>query len=729
MGSTRKITRKETIVSLLAITIAIAFFEILHFHLYETDLIHIPLFYNGDALFSSAIAKTYMETGANYFNPRLGAPFGSNLLGYPSLVVSGLLGFHQTVLGLFTQNPFLIVLIRLLAGIFLIAYITYFVFRQMGVDNLYAALGSVAYATCHYVQMRSLGHFSLAMVQYLPLGLLLLHWMLTDPAFFRLSKRFFCYRRNRLALLFLYLITCSGIAYYPFFYCFFLLLTAVYLFLRSNRLRDILPPLLCVAMVVVFFAINLSPAIYDRLFGDSPSSAVYRNPYGAELYGLKITTLLLSPNASYLPSLTRKFELIMQQSAENENTIGYLGFIGIAGLFGLVLRSLRLHRKNSALSEQLTLMSGLLFGGVLLATIGGGGVLIAYFITPMIRGYTRISAFIALFCIAAACIYATIFMQEYKGKRKPLYAALIVCFFLVGICEQKAWPYFNVEQTRVDYQRDIAFGQTMESMMPEGAMIMQLPYAAFPESPAIVNMEDYSHFTAYLSTPTLRFSYGAMKGSAADYNYERVASLEMEEMLEALCAQGFSGLYIDRSGYTEEDLFQLEGRLTALLGTEPTVSIGGGKAVYSLVDYSEELQNRYGAGWKNQTNYWSTYAYYPDSRIYQLEEEKDNTWRWSDQESSFHLVNTTDHPVNVRLHFALETAVDGSYTIDVKIGSERRQWQIGAGNGEETIWDITLEPGEQRVDFTCSAPLLVSADPRNICFRFNHPEQILEVLD
>ena len=169
MGSTRKITRKETIVSLLAITIAIAFFEILHFHLYETDFIHIPLFYNGDALFSSAIAKTYMETGANYFNPRLGALFGSNLLGYPSLVVSGLLGFHQTVLGLFTQNPFLIMLIRLLAGIFLIAYITYFVFRQMGVDNLYAALGSVAYATCHYVQMRSLGHFSLAMVQYLPL--------------------------------------------------------------------------------------------------------------------------------------------------------------------------------------------------------------------------------------------------------------------------------------------------------------------------------------------------------------------------------------------------------------------------------------------------------------------------------------------------------------------------------------------------------------------------------
>ena len=94
------------------------FFEILHFHLYETDFIHIPLFYNGDALFSSAIAKTYMETGANYFNPRLGAPFGSNLLGYPSLVVSGLLGLHQTVLGLFTQNPFLIILIRLIVGIF-----------------------------------------------------------------------------------------------------------------------------------------------------------------------------------------------------------------------------------------------------------------------------------------------------------------------------------------------------------------------------------------------------------------------------------------------------------------------------------------------------------------------------------------------------------------------------------------------------------------------------------
>ena len=47
-------------------------------------------------------------------------------------------------------------------------------------------------------------------------------------------------------------------------------------------------------------------------------------------------------------------------------------------------------------------------------------------------------------------------------------------------------------------------------------MVYQVPYMAYPEEPAIVNMVDYDPFVGYLHSHDLRWSYGAMRNTKAD---------------------------------------------------------------------------------------------------------------------------------------------------------------------------------------------------------------------
>ena len=62
-----------------------------------------------------------------------------------------------------------------------------------------------------------------------------------------------------------------------------------------------------------------------------------------------------------------------------------------------------------------------------------------------------------------------------------------------------------------------------------------------------------------------------MKGREIDVWERAVTSLPVEQMLQAIIAQGFDGIYIDRQGFTDR-ASALETQLSALLKTQPFVS-------------------------------------------------------------------------------------------------------------------------------------------------------------
>lgn len=80
-------------------------------------------------------------------------------------------------------------------------------------------------------------------------------------------------------------------------------------------------------------------------------------------------------------------------------------------------------------------------------------------------------------------------------------------------------------------------------------MIFQLPIIPFPENPAVVRMTDYEHLKGYLHSPTLRWSYGGVKGRDGDWQ----KSLPDDPRLLVLTLQKlrYQAIWINRNGYDD----------------------------------------------------------------------------------------------------------------------------------------------------------------------------------
>ena len=111
----------------------------------------------------------------------------------------------------------------------------------------------------------------------------------------------------------------------------------------------------------------------------------------------------------------------------------------------------------------------------------------------------------------------------------------------------------------------------IEAMMPENAMIAQLPYAAYPQYPAVNEMAEYSHFKGYLHSDKLRWSYGAMKGREGDLRYRLVANMPLGETIKSLSFEGFKGIYIDSFGYPDKGT-KVITNISKILKIDPIVS-------------------------------------------------------------------------------------------------------------------------------------------------------------
>ena len=86
--------------------------------------------------------------------------------------------------------------------------------------------------------------------------------------------------------------------YYPFFGCFLLCVVALCLLLRDKHPRVLAAPLVTVREIAGWLAVGFLPMVFGILTGaDSTATAgAERGSAGADIYGLRISSLLLSPN-------------------------------------------------------------------------------------------------------------------------------------------------------------------------------------------------------------------------------------------------------------------------------------------------------------------------------------------------------------------------------------------------------------------------------------------------
>ena len=583
----QNITREILTIALLLAAVATT--EYWFFQLWRLDW-KVPMLYGGDGIYwVGQVQRSYGElTGS---------------LGWPFYEVAGkydpnydlIYDIFVWFVGLFTEDTGTVFNLYVLVIPFADALAAYAVFRMVGLRRWLSFAFGITYGFLPYVQQRMGGHMMLAACEFVPFSVLLCLWCAEDETFNRPGKGFFRKKRNWLTLAMAWGIANNGAAYYPFFTCFFLCVTALCLMLRDHKWGAGVPCFVTIGEIVAWMIPDFFPMVVGILNGQGSTltNGVYRSPVGADIYSLRISTLLLSPNGFGLQKLTnwigRYFNILYTDEGPmyNENSYGYLGIVGIFGFLALLLMLLRNwdwkagRTATPQLGDRLWLLSRLNVMALLLATIAGFGSIIGIFVR-FIRGYNRISPYIAFFALLAVGLTVETRLTQRTGRKRRALVIVMVVLLGYGFWEQQGLFNPGYEYVQQIWQQDAAFMQQVEEAAGEGAMLFQLPYMKNFENGPQNGMGDYTLLRGPLHTKTLKFSYGAGYNTQNDLWYKSTSELAPDVMVAELRAQGMAGIYLDLDGYTEDEQPKVLADLIAAAGCDESEVIkdASGKLCY-----------------------------------------------------------------------------------------------------------------------------------------------------
>ncbi len=555
--------------------------------LWRADL-RVPFGNSCDGQFMTMCVKGIVENGWYLDNDRIGAPDGVNLADFPlsDNLYFGLL----KLIGLATRDAGLTINLYYLLTFPLCAVAALFVLRRLGVSYAPAFVVAQLFALLPYHFLRGEGHLTLASYFLVPLAVLVAMWLYggEDVLLRRTGTgwRLDLTGRRSLAAVAVCLLISAGGSYLTFFTCVFLATASLAAAVRLRAWPPLFAGALLVGLLVVGTLVNLAPTLlYQHAHG--PNRAVeHRDRIGGEIYGLKVTQLVLPITGHRVRALAAiKDRYNRVAPLVNENDYVSLGAVGSAGFVALLALGLLRCRTDARLPDALSVFN---LVAVLVGTVGGVGAAFSMAVLPPIRGYNRLSVFIAFFALAMVA-WALDRLAARRagsaGKRSALYG-LLGLLLALGLFDQTSPSYTpNHAALRAEFAEDGAFVAAVEARLPPGACVMQLPYVAFPESPPVHGMSDYDHFRAYLHSRSLRWSYGAMKGRETDEWQQRVSQLSPAELVAALRRAGFRGLYVNRAGFADRGEALVKDLQDAGLG-EPLSSSGGKLLFYDLADYA-----------------------------------------------------------------------------------------------------------------------------------------------
>ena len=679
----------------------------------------------GDDSFYLVLVKNMMDEGNVVTSTRLGAPFGANFCDFPAVFT---MRFDLLVIRLFTifsANPFVAVSLYYISLPMLIGVSAFLSLHEMGMNRWISAGGAICFAFLPFYFFRGLGHFGLTTYEFVPLAFLLCVWGYRQEIFSPLTRSaFFANRRNWLALLFCVLIANNGNGYWAPFSCFFLLMTAVFAFWDTGKRMMAAPCLIAIGLITVFFLISISPSITYRIEHGKNPMVGQRAVIGPEVFGLKIAQLVIPyeiPGDTAWERETKEYH--DNAPLVNENRTSYLGLIGTIGFFALLFHAFRLQAARQL--EIVELFTRLNLAGTLLALIGGLATVFTVVIGKgiMLRAYNRISVFLGFLAISAVCFGIDRLWRTAEGWKKYFFVVSAGMLFVAHFALLYPWVRHDMDFGTLNssFQNNRQFIADIESELPAGAMVYQMPYYPFPEPERLIHrMEPYQLFTGFLHSDTLRWSYGAMKGRGDDAWQTRVAALPLEERLKVLSFAGFSGVYVERRAYTVEEREKLEGELAKRLQVEPLESADRQMVFYSMASYNKKLLEEYTKEEQteilNELFRGQLYRGMDCKGIYMVEQDTaGHRWQWMDRVAEWEIV----HEGDVYLREMTVTIAAGaapSAHLKVTVNEEQFSYTICQ---EGTRIVIPLRLGGNRIRLETDAPKVYAPqDGRSMYMRF-----------
>jgi phosphoglycerol transferase len=547
---------------------------ILSLQLWRADL-HVPFNYTTDgqdSFINMMLVKTVIETGWTAHNPLLGAPGTLNQLDFPN--PESLHTILIYFLSRFSADFALVLNACFLLTFPLTALTTTFAARQIGLRPATSVMVAQLYTFLPFHFMRGEMHLALAGYYTVPLIV---------PGILAIAAgQFMSGWKRRTARIAFVLVGLSS-PYYAMFGGFFLLVAVTAaLVRRRDRTAFRESALLGFLLFATFVAQIIPNLLHTAEFGPNPLAGT-RVLYEGDLYGLHLTQMLLPVPGHRIPALADfRDQYAAHAPMVNENESSALGIIASWGLLILIFHGL-FRRTDTASSktadpidqekqELLGILAILTLAGILLATVGGIGPTLNYLGFTTIRGYNRISIFLALFALLAVGIVIDRLVDRNRSANRAIGGAVCLTILVIGLLDQIS-PRFvpNYQQNAADFASDAKFIAGIESSVAAGASIFQFPVMDYPESAPVNKLSDYQLFRGYLHSSTLHWSYGAMKGRQISAWQQSLPKLPLQNAITQIRAKGFSGIYLDPSAYLDDTT---EKTLQALLG-QPLISSNG----------------------------------------------------------------------------------------------------------------------------------------------------------
>jgi hypothetical protein len=225
----------------------------------------------------------------------------------------------------------------------------------------------------------------------------------------------------------------------------------------------------------------------------------------------------------------------------------YFGLAGLAAFVWLMVYTIRI--AISRTGKRIPLEATLALWTFLYATVGGINGMIGVGGFEMFRSTTR-------YCIVILCVSLLFAIRRLslisRHWRSPW---PVVAPLLVGVIG--VWEFLpplageDPSTTAMIVNSDRQFAQNMESILPKGAMVFQMPVMDYPETP-VSGVPAYAHFRPFLYTKDLRYSFGSDKGRVQDAWQHVITGLSPADQIAVLERYGFSAIYINRDGYPDK---------------------------------------------------------------------------------------------------------------------------------------------------------------------------------
>lgn len=707
---------------LLIVTAALSLTLIYALRLWQVDF-SLPLRYQNDGLQFSAIIKNTLETGFYLHNPHLGAPFGAEYYDFPMADGVSFLLIH--LFGLFTTSFATVYTLTYLAGFLLAGLAAFLVLRRMRLDFLLALTGATLYACLPFYFLR-IEHLFLVTSYYIaPIIVWAALRILTDqPPFFTATGRF--RPLNPRWLIAAVLAGASG-AYFAFFGVMLVALAALIHLITTRSGRGVASSALFISLLVSSTLLNLAPNLnYHRQHGPNVQVA-QRAPAESEVFGLRITQLLL-PHPHHRADLLRRLTENYNRTAPliTENATAALGLIGAAGFLLLILALLTSNRLTPGL-PYLRELSILNVSMVLYGTIGGFATVFALLVHPQIRSVNRISLLIGFAALAAVLLLAQALHDRWRTRSPhtgPVLALLLLGF---GLWDQLS-PYWAPDQRAIaaEFAQDAAFVRALEQRVGPTALIYQLPYTAYPETPVHYQEGPYALLRGYLHADHLRWSYGGITGRTGDTVLKKLSALPLRQQLDLLIEAGFGGIYIERRAYPDHGQ-ALEQSLCQMLSDPPLISTNGHLAFYPLPAAGSATAPEVVAHRAQQVLQTTLLPPLPPNLILFNQEQWPpfvarvrglsgaEPWgRWSDDDTvTLRFKKPLPEVFLLKLR-AEASASNLNKAFTFSTGSEQQRLVITMGEMAEYVLCFTRSPGAQRLDITIPSPQATATDPRRM---------------